>query len=134
MTCLYFLYICTMDRIRLHNLEIRVIRIIPMLLALTALVNTILSYFGIDLPILSYIGGVSILPLLFLYLSSYAFEFCECHRMFLHYVSLNWVLNIYDYYIGIPVSDKSLFMMYMIITGIFLFIILYLHIKTPEKK
>ena len=134
MTCLYFLYLCTMDRVKLHNLEIKVIRIIPMLLALIALLNTVLSYMYIDLPILSYIGGVSVLPLVFLYLSSYAFQFCEYHRMFLHYVTLNWVLNIYDYYIGIPLSDKELLMMYLIITGIFMFIILYLHLKELKNR
>jgi hypothetical protein len=123
-----------MDRIRLHNLEIKVIKVIPMLLALTALLNTLLSYFYMEVPLLSYIGGVSILPLLFLYLSSYAFGFCSYHRMFLHYVSLNWVLNIYDYYIGIPLSDKELLLMYLIITGIFLFIILYLHQKSLKDR
>jgi len=123
-----------MDRIRLHNLEIKVIKVIPMLLALTALLNTLLSYFYMEVPLLSYIGGVSILPLLFLYLSSYAFGFCSYHRMFLHYVSVNWVLNIYDYYIGIPLSDKELLMMYLIITGIFIFIILYLHQKSLKDR
>ena len=123
-----------MDRIRLHNLEIKVIKVIPMLLALTALLNTILSYFYMEVPLLSYIGGVSILPLLFLYLSSYAFGFCSYHRMFLHYVSVNWVLNIYDYYIGIPLSDKELLMIYLIITGIFIFIILYLHQKSLKDR
>ena len=134
MACLYFLYLCIMDRIRLHNLEIKVIKVIPMLLALTALLNTLLSYFYMEVPLLSYIGGVSILPLLFLYLSSYAFGFCSYHRMFLHYVSVNWVLNIYDYYIEIPLSDKELLMMYLIITGIFIFIILYLHQKSLEGR
>lgn len=134
MACLYFLYLCIMDRIRLHNLEIKVIKVIPMLLALTALLNTLLSYFYMEVPLLSYIGGVSIFPLLFLYLSSYAFGFCSYHRMFLHYVSLNWVLNIYDYYIGIPLSDKELLLMYLIITGIFLFIILYLHQKSLKDR
>ena len=134
MACLYFLYLCIMDRIRLHNLGIKVIKVIPMLLALTALLNTLLSYFYMEVPMLSYIGGVSILPLLFLYLSSYAFGFCSYHRMFLHYVSLNWVLNIYDYYIGIPLSDKELLLMYLIITGIFLFIILYLHQKSLKGR
>jgi hypothetical protein len=123
-----------MDRIRLHNLEIKVIKVIPMLLALTALLNTLLSYFYMEVPLLSYIGGVSILPLLFLYLSSYSFNFCEYHRMFLHYVTLTWVLNIIDYYWGIPVSDKNLFLLYMIIAGIFLFVILYLYLKSRKKK
>lgn len=118
-----------MEERRLYKLVIAVIRIIPMLLAAVALLNTVLSYFGIDAPILSYIGGVSLFPLIFLYLSSYAFRFCEYHRMFLHYVSVNWMLNIYDYYIGIPVSEKDIFMLYAIITCIFLFLILYYHQK-----
>lgn len=128
-TCLCFLYICIMEENTitrdLHRLLLFSLKVIPMLLALVSLLNTILSYMDIDVPLLSYIGGISLLPLLFLYLSSYAFRFCNYHRMFLHYVSVNWILNIYDYYIGIPLSDKSLFMMYMIITGITLFIILY---------
>ena len=118
-----------MEERRLYKSVIVAIRIIPMLLAAVALLNTVLSYFGIDAPILSYIGGVSLFPLVFLYLSSYAFRFCEYHRMFLHYVSVNWILNIYDYYIGIPVSEKGIFMLYTIITCIFLFLILYYHQK-----
>ena len=123
-----------MDRILLHSIVLKLLKIIPMLLALTALLNTLLSYFYVEVPLLSYIGGVSILPLLFLYLSSYAFGFCSYHRMFLHYVLINWVLNIYDYYIGIPLSDKELLMLYLIITGVFLFIILYLHQKSLKNK
>ena len=123
-----------MDRILLHSIVLKLLKIIPMLLALTALLNTLLSYFYVEVPLLSYIGGVSILPLLFLYLSSYAFGFCSYHRMFLHFVLINWVLNIYDYYIGIPLSDKELLMFYLIITGVFLFIILYLHQKSLKNK
>ena len=129
MTCLCFLYICIMEEktiIRdLHKLLLFSLKVIPMLLALVSLLNTILSYMDIDVPLLSYLGGISLLPLIFLYLSSYAFRFCNYHRVFLHYVAVNWILNIYDYYIGIPLSDKNLFMLYMIITGIALFVIFY---------
>ena len=118
----------------LHKLLLLTLKVIPMLLALVCLLNTTLSYFEIDLVILSYIGGVSILPLIFLYLSSYAFRFCEYHRMFLHYVTLNWVINIYDYYIGIPLSDRNMLALYLIITCIFLFVILYLYLKSRKKK
>ena len=118
----------------LHKLLLVTLKVIPMLLALVCLLNTLLSYFGIDLVILSYIGGVSALPLIFLYLSSYAFRFCEYHRMFLHYVTLNWAINIYDYYIGIPLSDRNMLALYLIITCIFLFVILYLYLKSRKKK
>ena len=118
----------------LHKLLLLTLKVIPMLLALVCLLNTILSYFEIDLVILSYIGGVSILPLIFLYLSSYAFRFCEYHRVFLHYVTLNWAINIYDYYIGVPLSDRNMLALYLIITCIFLFVILYLYMKSRKKK
>lgn len=105
-----------------------------MVLALTALVNAILSYFGIDLYILSYIGGVSIFTIIFLYLSSYVFKFCEYHRMFLHYVMATWVINIIDYYIGIPISDLEYLCLQMIVAGISLFIILYLYVRSRGRK
>lgn len=113
----------------LHKTLIYLLKIIPMLLASIAMLNTVLSYWNIDIPLLSYIGGVSLFPLLFLYLASYAFKFCLYHRMFLHYITITWVLNIIDYYYGIPVSNKTLFLVYMFISGVFLFIILYLHLK-----
>ena len=122
-----------MDRLLLHNLEIKTIKVIPMLLAAIALLNTILSYYDIDVALLSYLGGVSLLPLIFLYLSSYAFRFCSYHRMFLHYVSITWIMNTYDYYIGIPVSDKELFMISMIIAGIFIFLVLYSYMKSRKE-
>ena len=113
----------------LHKTLIYLLKIIPMLLASIAMLNTVLSYWNIDIPLLSYIGGVSLFPLLFLYLASYAFKFCLYHRMFLHYITITWVLNIIDYYYGIPVSNKTMFLVYMFISGIFLFVILYLHLK-----
>ena len=47
-----------------------------MLLAFSTLLNAILSYFNIDLVILSYIGGVSLITILFIYVASYTFKFC----------------------------------------------------------
>lgn len=118
----------------LYKIELYSIKTIPVILAALCLLNTILSYFYIDVPLLSYIGGNSLFTLAFLYLSSVVFRFCVYHRMFIHYIALNWVLNIIDYYIGIPLSNKDLFLMYIVITGIFMFIILYLHLKKIKRK
>jgi hypothetical protein len=117
----------------LYKIELYLIKTIPMILSLIALLNTILSYFYIDVPLLSYIGGTSIFTLIFLYMSSIVFRFCRYHRMFIHYVTVNWILNIIDYYIGIPVSNKGMFLIYMALTGITLFIILYLKFKKNES-
>lgn len=110
----------------LYKIELYLLKVIPMIMAALHLASTTLFYFGIDLEVLSYLGGVSFLTLGFLYLSSYVFKFCEYHRMFLHYIVVANLISIYDTYIGIPVSDGTLFMSNMTIAGIFLFLILYL--------
>lgn len=68
-----------MDKL-LYKITVIVLKILPMLLAFITLLNSILSYFNIDLVILSYIGGVSLIPMLFIYIASYTFKFCEYHR------------------------------------------------------
>ena len=76
-----------------------------MIYALLSLLNTILSYFNINVDILSYIGSVSLVTLILLYITFYVFNFCEYYRMFLHYIVVTWIINIIDYYIGIPIND-----------------------------
>lgn len=117
----------------LYKIQLYLLKVIPMVMAFICLLNTTLSYFDVDLPVLSYISSNSILTVIFFYISSYVFKFCEYHRMFIHYNTLMWVLNIYDMYIGVPISDRSIFSIYLIITGIFMFIILYLYVKSHGK-
>jgi hypothetical protein len=113
----------------LYKLFILILKFIPSIIAMIHLLSTILSYFSIDLVILSYIGSISLLPLLFMYLASYVFKFCSYHRMFLHYSVIINSLNIYDYYIGIPISNMEIIMVHIIISIIFSFIITYLYLK-----
>lgn len=117
----------------LYKIEIGLLKIIPMVLAGIYLSNTILSYFlDIDLIILSYIGGISLLPLMFLYLSSYVFRFCIYHRVFLHYITINELILILDTHIGLPISDLEYFCLQMSIFGISLFLFLYLYVKSNK--
>ena len=113
----------------LYKIELYLLKIIPMLLALCNLMNTILSYFGIDVKLFTYIAGIGILPITFLYISSYVFKFCSYHRMFLHYIVVNNVLCYIDYEYGIDISDRDYLSIHLIIAGIFLFIILKLRLK-----
>lgn len=118
----------------LYKAQLYLLKVIPIVMAFIFWINTVLSYFNIDLEIFSYIGSCSIITIVYLYISSYVFKFCEYHRVFLHYICINWLLNIYDYYIGIPVDDMSLLMIYQIITGICLFTILYLYVKSHKRS
>ena len=117
----------------LYKTQLCLLKVIPMVMAFIFWINTVLSYFDIDLEVFSYIGSCSIITIVYLYISSYVFRFCEYHRMFLHYVCIIWLINIYDYYIGIPVDDISMLIIYQIITGICLFTILYLYAKNHKR-
>ena len=102
-----------------------------MLLALCSFLNTILFYFGINLTILTYLGGVSFLTLGFLYISSYAFQFCSYHRMFLHYILIVNIISYIDMEFNIPISDFNLLILYSAIAFISMVIIL---IKFKNEK
>ena len=52
---------------------------------------------------------------------------------FCYYIAVNDIINIYDWYIGISVTNRELFVLHMSITGISLFIILYLYVKSHKK-
>ena len=105
------------------------LKVIPMLLAMCHVFNVIMAYFNIDLIIMSYIGSVSLLPMIFFYRASYIFKFCAYHRMFLHYIVVNNALTIFDYYVGLPIEDSLLLGLHIGIVGVFLFFILYCYVK-----
>lgn len=110
----------------LYKIELYLIKIIPPMISLIFILNIVLSYFNIEAEILSMIGGMSLLPWLFLYISSFVFRFCSYHRMFLYYIAVVETLSWIDYKIGIPVGDKTLLVIHLLIVGVFLFLIIYL--------
>lgn len=101
-------------------------KVLPIIIAAIYFLNSTISFFyGNDIP-LNYIGGVSLLPVLYLYLASYTFKLCEYYRMYLHYIVVINIINIYDYYIGIPIDDISMYLLCVLLTTITMFIIIYL--------
>lgn len=112
---------------KLYKVTLVLLKVIPMLLAFCYVLNTTLYILGIDSYILSHIAGMSLLPMIFLYLTSYVFQFCKYHRMFLHYVVLNDIINILDVYFGENISDWTYISIHIILLFVCLVIILYLY-------
>ena len=98
-----------------HKLLLVVLKFIPMVTALCYALNVLFAYMGIELPALSHISGMSLLTWLFIWIATYVFRFCIYHRMFLYYILVNDLLNILDYYIGIPLSTTRLLMLHLVI-------------------
>ena len=118
----------------LYKAVIVAIKIIPILIATLFLIRSILSCIDVDVTWLSYLCGMSLISLLFMYLVSYAFKFCTYHRMFLHYIVVNDAINYIDYYIGIPLQYHELLRLHIIIAGIFLLLIIYYHQKWKKEQ
>ena len=114
----------------LYRIVLYSVKVIPMVISSIYLLNTVLSYFNIDLELFSYV--VQFLFIGQMYATSYAFKFCAWHRMFIHYILIILILNIIDYHIGIPLSNRDLFVMYIVITTVALFLVLWL--KFYQKK
>ena len=116
-----------------HNnkLFIGYLKILPMLVAGVYLLNTFLSYFDIDWPILSYIAHFILW--LFAMKASYRLHFCEYHRMFLWYILVNDIICYTDSRWPLPIPNWNYFVLHIIIAGIFLFLVLYFHQKCRKQ-
>lgn len=103
------------------------LKVLPIILAIISFTNCALAFCGIQLKIYAHIFFFLIIS--FIYVASYVLKFCEYHRINLHYIVIIYIINCYDYYIGIPVDYKELFIIYSIITFIAIVIGIYLKLK-----
>lgn len=106
-------------------------KVLPITIALVQFLNMIISFFYGNDIFLNYIGSISLLPILYLYLASYTFKLCNYYRMFLHYSVVVTLINIYDYYIGIPISDIAYLIVGLSLTVILMLVVIYLKFFKP---
>jgi hypothetical protein len=113
----------------LYFIEVKLLKILPSLIALVYFINILLNLIGISLNFLSYISGISFIPLLFIYISSYVFQFCEYHRLPLHYILITNLLSIIGYEFEITINIWLYIIIHSILFGLTIFIALYLYLK-----
>ena len=118
----------------LYKVELLAIKYIPVVIAFIYFLSSVLSCVNIEAPILSYIGGMSLLTIIFLYLTSYVFRFCEYHRLPLHYIVVSDVINYIDYYIRIPLGYRGMLVLQVLLAGATILGILYLKYKTCKRS
>ena len=114
---------------RLYKAFLFLLKILPLLLAIISVLNTVLSFFAIDLVILTYLGGISFFPILFMYLAAFVFRFCVYHRIFLDYTVVSTAITVYDYYVGIPVTDAGIMTLQLVLFFAACVVALIAHLK-----
>lgn len=118
----------------MYKLELVCVKYAPMIISFFTIISILLSFIGIDISLYGNILGASLLSTIPMYISSYVYRFCAYHRMFIHYLVIVHLIDICDRLFIIPVSDYNLLVLYLSITGICLFIILYLYLKYGDRR
>ena len=120
---------------RKHKLMMITLKVIPAIMALSYLTNVYCAFVGIGLQFITHYIGLFLAPMMYLYISSYVFQFCWYHRWFIHYMVVVEMLNITDWYFHIPISNQAICMVHFVITIIFLVVgITTFFVKKFKKK
>lgn len=113
----------------LHRLLLICVKYLPILISFFYLLNVVLYCCGVDTCVISIISGTSILTLVFMYICSALFKFCFYHRMFIHYILLNNVLNITLDVLCVSEDVTKVLTYNLILLGFCLFLIIYSYVK-----
>lgn len=128
----------TLKNKELYKLTLFVLKVLPIVMAVSYFLNVYCSFVGVGFQLLTHYLGIVIAPLVFMYLSSHVFRFCNYHRMFIYYIASEEILALTDYYFHLPVSDFNIHLIHFANTALFFTtaIVLYLFkkgiLKTPK--
>lgn len=116
-----------------YKTALLLIKYIPWVIAFLTLIALILSCFGIQCILISFLTHLSVLPALCLISFSVLFKFCIWDRLPIYYTLTQNVINAIDFYFSIPVSNLQMIFVYLFISGIFILIGAYLKNKYNEQ-
>ena len=122
-----------MDRNLKHKGFLVILKYIPHFVTFFYVLYTLLSFAGIDAIILGRLTHISVIPWLFMYMTSHIFRYCYVHRLPLYYIASNELLIDTDYYIGLPVSDIKLLLIHLTAIIILIFGYSYYYVKFKLK-
>ena len=103
------------------------LKLTPLIIAILSFTNCVFAYYGVQLKILAH--AFLFILIGFVYIASYVLKFCEYHRISLHYIVIIYIINCYDYYVGIPLNDFNMLVIYSIIMFFTIIIAIYLKLK-----
>lgn len=96
------------NRLMLHKLMLICIKYIPCLLAILYILNNILYIIGIKFVFISCLSYLSIIPIVFILLTSFTFQFCIYHRLPIYYIVGD---NLFSYFIYNNIINISIGLM-----------------------
>lgn len=119
----------------LYKIFLSLVKYIPMIVTLIHISSLIFNYCGLSIPLLSCVGGISLIFVLLLYLISYVFKFCYLYRLPLIYLTIIVILNMLRSVGLLTLAVINLYRLYVFIFGIFLVVfIIYMYKNRNNPK
>ena len=119
---------------RKHKLLIFVLKILPAIMAGSYVIEMISIFLGFGAQVLVNFIGMIVAPILFMYLASYVFKFCEYHRIFIHYVLILEILTTVKWYYPVIVTSQMVLNISFFLSGLLMLCVVFFNVYKIYKK
>ena len=110
---------------RKHKLLIFTLKILPAIMAGSYVIEMISIFLGFGTQVLVNFIGMIVAPILFMYLASYVFKFCEYHRIFIHYVLILEILTTVKWYYPVIVTSQLVLNVSFFLSGLLMLCVVF---------
>lgn len=119
---------------RQHKLMIFTLKILPAVMASSYVIEMISIFLGFGTQVLVNFIGMIVAPILFMYLASYVFKFCEYHRIFIHYVLILEILTTVKWYYPVIVTSQLVLNISFFLSGLLMLCVVFFNVYKIYKK
>ena len=123
----------------LYKIDLFLLKLLPVIMVISHIIASygaifkVVSGAAIIIQIVSHYLGLVIAPIAFMYISSHVFQFCNYHRMFIHYIAVIELMNVTNWYFKIPITNELYNGIQVTITIIFAILALIMYIKKRRQ-
>ena len=123
----------------LYKVDLFLLKLLPVIMVISHIIASygaifkVVSGAAIIIQIVSHYLGLVIAPIAFMYISSHVFQFCNYHRMFIHYIAVIELMNVTNWYFRIPITNELYNGIQVTITIVFAIIALIMYIKKRRQ-
>jgi hypothetical protein len=123
----------------LYKVDLFLLKLLPMIMAFSYIIAQYAALLNIGsgvilvLQIVTHYLGLLLAPMMFMFISSKLFQFCNYHRMFIYYILVIQLMNITNWYFKIPISNLAYNVTQDVITVGFLLTALIMYIKKRRQ-
>ena len=123
----------------LYKVDLFLLKLLPVIMVISHIIASygaifqVVSGAAIIIQIVSHYLGLVIAPIAFMYISSHVFQFCNYHRMFIHYIAVIELMNVTNWYFRIPITNELYNGIQVTITIVFAILALVMYIKKRRQ-